>query len=95
MEWVKVAGQEMDLALLWWQVPYGNMSLTDELYAYRDVRVDYFFDHPEEFAELGSVGIVFGSGLRGMTTAETDGGNFLRRSADYYAGNRPLLGGSI
>jgi hypothetical protein len=94
MEWVKVVGQEMDLAPLWWQVPYGNMSLTDEPYAYRDVRVDYFFDHPEEFAELGSLGIVFGSGLREMTTAETDGGNFLKRSADYYTGNRPLLGGS-
>ncbi|MCP4674124.1 MAG: hypothetical protein GY854_01110 [Deltaproteobacteria bacterium] len=94
IEWVQVVGEEMNLAPLWWQVPYGNMSLSDVTDQYRDVRVDYFFDHPEEFADSGSLGIAFGSGMEGMTTAETDGGNFLTRSADYYAGDRPLLCGS-
>ena len=29
LEWVKVLGEEMDLAPLWWQVPYGHMGLSN------------------------------------------------------------------
>jgi len=91
IEWVRVLGQELELAPLWWQVPYGHVGLADECDAYQDNRVDYFFDHPEEFAAAGSLGIAFGAGATCMTTAETDGGHFLERAGEYLEGSPPAL----
>jgi hypothetical protein len=91
--WVQMLGEAMDLAPLWWQVPYGHMALEDQCDRYRDNRVDYFFDHPEEFAAGGALGIAFGAGAGCMTTAETDDGHFLSRAAAYYQNPRPTLCG--
>ncbi len=94
IEWVGALGEEMGLAPLWWQVPYGHMGLENVCDRYEDNRVDYFFDHPEEFAAAGSLGIVFGAGATCMTTAETDDDHFLTRAAAYYAGSPPMLCGA-
>ncbi|MFC1611702.1 hypothetical protein ACFL6C_12140, partial [Myxococcota bacterium] len=92
--WVKALVDDLRLPHLWWMVPYGHMGLDDQCDRYRDNRVDYFFDHPEEFAATGSLGIAFGPGATCMTTAESDGGNFRDRAADYYGGEQSLLCGS-
>jgi hypothetical protein len=91
--WVGALGDALELAPLWWQVPYGHMGLGNICGEYEDNRVDYFFDHPEEFATGGAIGIAFGAGATCMTTAESDGGHFLSRAADYFeAGGPPLCG---
>ncbi|MCK9463716.1 MAG: hypothetical protein M0R80_29200 [Proteobacteria bacterium] len=89
--WVRALGEALELAPLWWQVPYGHMGLPNECDEYEDNRVDYFFDHPDEFAAAGSLGIAFGAGATCMTTAETDGGHFLTRAAEYFEGDPPAL----
>jgi hypothetical protein len=91
--WVEALGTALDLAPLWWQVPYGNMDLTNVCDAYQDNRVDYVFDHPEEFAAGGALGVAFGAGATCMTTAETDGGHFLDRATAYYEEGGPSLCG--
>jgi hypothetical protein len=89
--WVRRLGEGMDLAPLWWQVPYGHMGLDDTPYHYRDNRVDYFFDRPGEFSAGGAVGIAFGAGADGMTTPATDGGHFVSRAQAYFSGSMPGL----
>ncbi len=83
--WARRLGQSMDLAPLWWQVPYGNMSLENVCNRYQDNRVDYFFDHPGEFAAGGAIGIAFGAGEGCQTTPEFDGGHFVERALGFYA----------
>jgi hypothetical protein len=91
--WVEVLGDALELPPLWWQVPYGNMELSNICDQYQDNRVDYVFDHPEEFATGGALGVAFGAGATCMTTAETDGGHFLDRAVGYFeAGGPPLCG---
>jgi hypothetical protein len=91
--WVETLGLEMGLAPIWWQIPYGHMGLDNVCDSYEDNRVDYFFDHANQFAAAGGLGIAFGAGASCMTTAETDGGYFLGRAADYYRNGPPLLCG--
>jgi hypothetical protein len=91
--WAEALGREMALAQLWWQVPYGHMGLANACDSYEDNRVDYFFGNPNQFAAAGALGIAFGAGASCMTTAETDGGHFLARSADYYSAGPPMLCG--
>lgn len=82
--WVQRLGHCMGLAPLWWQVPYGNMALTDNVcHTYQDNRVDYFFDHPEEFARGEALGIAFGAGEGCQTTPQYDDGHFLTRAGAY------------
>ena len=83
--WVERLGESMSLAPLWWQVPYGNMSLENACHRYQDNRLDYFFDHRSEFAAGGAVGIAFGAGEGCQTTPEHDDGHFVSRALDYYA----------
>jgi hypothetical protein len=67
------------------------MGLDNVCGAYEDNRVDYFFDHAEEFAAAGSLGVAFGAGEGCQTTAESDGGHFLGRAAAYFEGGPPEL----
>jgi hypothetical protein len=89
--WVRALGDALALAPLWWQVPYGHMGLANVCGAYQDNRVDYFFDHPQELAAAGSLGIAFGAGEGCQTTAESDGGHFLAHAAEYFDGDPPAL----
>ncbi len=93
ISWVSTLGDEMGLAPLWWQVPFGHEGLENVCDRYEDNRVDYFFDHPEQFASGGALGIAFGAGAGCMTTPETDDGHFTGRAQGYYASDRPALCG--
>ncbi|RLB65671.1 MAG: hypothetical protein DRI90_01400 [Deltaproteobacteria bacterium] len=93
IEWVDALGNGLDLASLWWQVPYGHMGLPNVCDQYEDNRVDYVFDHPERFAAGGALGVAFGAGAGCMTTPAMDGGHFVNRAAEYYQSERPLLCG--
>ncbi len=91
--WVQHMSETLGLPSLWWQVPYGHLGLPNICDQYEDNRVDYVFDHPEEFAAAGSLGVLFGAGAECMTTPATDGGHFLDRASQWYASERPLLCG--
>ncbi|HUT79008.1 MAG TPA: hypothetical protein VM285_15020, partial [Polyangia bacterium] len=93
LAWTSALGDGLGLAPLWWQVPYGHIGLPDVCDQYQDNRLDYFFDHPGEFADGGAIGVAFGAGAGCMTTAESDGGSFIERAAAYgEAGGPPLCG---
>lgn len=91
--WVAALGAALELPTLWWQVPYGHLGLDDVCDRYQDNRVDYFFDHPGEFAAIGSLGIAFGAGAPCMTTPDSDDGHFIQRATEYFEGARPPLCG--
>jgi hypothetical protein len=93
LSWTSRVAGDLGLPLLWWQVPYGHVGLEDICDRYQDNRVDYFFDHPEEYAAAGALGIAFGAGAGCMTTPATDDGWFVMRASTYLAGpGTPLCG---
>lgn len=93
VDWVADLGDALSLAPLWWQVPYGHMALEDQCDRYTDNRVDYIFDHADEIAAGGAIGVAFGAGASCMTTPDTDDGHFVQRAADYFQNARPPLCG--
>jgi hypothetical protein len=78
--------------LLWWQTPLGVPSDTPggTVYHYRDNRVHYMFAHPQEFVDVGALGIVFSPGQSEQTNITTDGGQFQQACAAYLANPTPL-----
>lgn len=93
IDWAGALGDGLALAPLWWQVPYGHAGLEDVCDRYSDNRVDYVFDHPEEFAAGGALGVAFGAGAGCMTTPDTDDAHFTDRAAQYFTEPRPPLCG--
>ncbi|MFE8601979.1 hypothetical protein [Archangium violaceum] len=88
--WSKALSERLGKPHLWWQLPVGNMSLPGTWERWRDNRLDYFFDHPDQVAAAHGFGMVFGAGMEGQTNPSTDGGHFLRRSKAYFAsGGQP------
>lgn len=80
------------LPVLWWQTP---MGLPSDIPAgspghYRDNRMHYFLNHPEELVAAGGVGVVFSAGLPGQTDITTDGGQFRILSMQYFENPAPL-----
>lgn len=80
------------LPLMWWQMPMGTPSTTPggRPGAYRDNRVTYVFDHPEEFVAAGGLGAMFGPGWERQTDASSDGGQFRARWEAYAGDPTPL-----
>ena len=78
--------------LLWWQTPLGVPSDTPGgvAYHYRDNRVHYMFAHPQEFVDVGALGIVFSPGQSEQTNITTDGGQFQQACVAYMANPTPL-----
>ncbi len=78
--------------MLWWQTPFGVPSATVGGTAghYRDNRVKYIFDHPDEFVAAGGLGAAFGTGSGNQTYIDTDGGQFKAAVAKYFATPTPL-----
>lgn len=74
-------------------MPYGHVGLENVCDRYEDNRVDYFFDHPVQFAQAGALGIAFGAGAGCMTTPATDDGHFVDRASTYLSSVRPPLCG--
>jgi hypothetical protein len=53
-----------------WQIPLGNQyfqTMDNTPHHYQDNRIQYFFDHIEEVARLGVIGLSFNPGLHGQT----------------------------
>ena len=84
--WTKAVAEGVNLPIILWQIPVGNMSLANTTNAWRDNRLDYFFAHMDEVVAAHIVGLFFGAGMGGMTTPETDGGNLVDKTIAYRAG---------
>ncbi len=88
--WSKALSERLGKPHLWWQLPVGNMSLPGTWEKWRDNRLDYFFDHPDQVAAAHGLGMVFGAGAEGQTNPSTDGGHFVRRAKAYFStGGQP------
>lgn len=85
LAWAKTIRDVVARPLLWWQMPLGVPANTAG-YAghYRDNRVRYLFAHPSQFAAVGGIGAVFGTGVGNQTSAQTDGGQFKAAVTGYY-----------
>jgi hypothetical protein len=83
--WAKGVAETTGRPIVWWQIPVGNMSLSNSYQAYKDNRVDYLFAHPDEVAAAHGVGMFFGAGEGQQTTPETDGGNLKSKAKAYAA----------
>jgi hypothetical protein len=84
--WAKALGGAAKKPLLWWQLPVGNMSLTNKTDQWKDNRVDYFMAHMNEVAAAHGIGAAFGAGMGGQTTPSTDGGNLVTKVKAYASG---------
>ena len=69
--------------LAWWQLPIGNMALTNAQNAWHDNRVDYLLTHTGEVVAAHGVLLAFGAGDGAQTTPETDGGNLISKVTAY------------
>ena len=83
--WTKAVAEAMKLPVVLWQIPVGNMKLDNTTDHWTDNRLDYFFAHMDEVVAAHVVGLFFGAGAGGMTTPETDGGNFVAKTSAYRA----------
>ena len=92
LDWARAIHDETGRPLLWWQMPFGVPSSVPggSAGAYRDNRVRYLFDHPDEFVAAGGLGAVFGVGAGNQTYITTDGGQFYDAVHDYFAAPAPL-----
>ena len=86
LTWAKAIAEGVGMPLLWWQVPVGNMNQNDTSDHWKDNRVQYFFDHPAEFAQAHGAGIAFGAGAGGQTLPSSDGGYLVGRATTYLSG---------
>ena len=83
--WAKALAEEAGVGVLWWQLPVGNMSLSNTTNAWKDNRVDYFFGHAADLASSHSIAMAFGAGDGKQTTPESDGGNLVSKLNAYAA----------
>jgi hypothetical protein len=73
-----------------WQLPLGNTTLTEMFAHYSDNRLQWWFedpsgDHLRATRDAGVIGLLFGGGAPGTTSAQTDGGLFYRLARRYDA----------
>jgi hypothetical protein len=78
-----------------WQLPLGNTRLNNTWTHYRDNRVQWWLDDPagrhlRATRNAGVIGLLFGGGASGTTSANTDGGLFYRVARNYEAHPSPL-----
>jgi hypothetical protein len=71
-----------------WQLPLGNTFLNDTWDHYRDTRVQWWLAdrtgaHLRATRDAGVIGLLFGGGAAGTTSAGTDGGLFNRLARSY------------
>ena len=84
-------------AVVLWQLPLGDTHLSNTWGHYRDNRLQWWLDDPSRAhlratRDAGVVGLLFGGGATGTTSAQSDGGFFYRLARRYES--HPLsLGG--
>jgi hypothetical protein len=86
--WAKALAEKVGRPIVWWQLPVGNMTLSNTANAWKDNRLDYFFDHMSEVAAAHGIAAAFGAGDGNQTTPETDGGHLISRVKSYAAAGR-------
>lgn len=79
----KAMAETVGKPVVLWQIPLGNMALDNTLNHYRDDKVDWFFGHMDQVADAHIAALLFGAGHHEQTAAETDGGNFVRKTIQY------------
>jgi hypothetical protein len=72
-----------------WQVPLGNSNQDNSNKHWRDDKVETLLGDPkrkwlERYAGAGVIAFIFGAGIEGGTTDESDGGLFHRLAKRYY-----------
>ena len=84
--WAKTVHERTGLPVLWWQTPLGVPSDKPggTSKKYRDNRVKYFFEHPDEIVAAGGFGMAFGTGAPNQTDVTTDDGQFANAVTKYY-----------
>ena len=90
-QWASALAEQVGKPVLWWQLPVGNMGLSDTTGHWKDNRVDYFFAHPDEVAAAHGIGMAFGAGATGQTTPSTDNGNLIAKAQAYAAAGGQAL----
>jgi hypothetical protein len=78
--WSRAVADSSGKPILWWQIPVGNMRLSNTTNAWNDNKVDYFIDHPDRVAASGAIEMAFGAGASDQTTPETDNGTLIQRA---------------
>ncbi len=78
-----------------WQLPLGNTFLNNTWDHFRDNRVQWWLGrdgraHLQATAAAGVIGLLFGGGASGTTSAQTDGGLFYRLARRYLRHPLPL-----
>ncbi|AJQ95565.1 hypothetical Protein YC6258_03529 [Gynuella sunshinyii YC6258] len=74
-----------------WQIPVGNWSQNNTYQHYQDDKVDYFFSHMDQVADAHIVALLFGAGSDQTTSPETDGGNLIWKTINYWkSGGTPI-----
>ncbi|MEV3852983.1 RICIN domain-containing protein [Streptomyces sp. NPDC050095] len=87
----KTMAESVGKPVVLWQIPVGNMAQNNTLNHYKDDKVDWFFGHMDQVAKAHIAGLLFGPGQQEQTTAETDGGNLIRKTIAYHnSGGTPL-----
>jgi hypothetical protein len=82
-------------AVVLWQLPLGNTMLNNTWGHYRDNRVQWWLGeesgpHLRATRDAGVIGLLFGAGAAGTTSAQTDGGLFYRLARRYESHPLPL-----
>jgi hypothetical protein len=77
-------------AVVLWQLPLGNTALNNTWTHFRDNRVQWWLGDPSgphlrATRDAGVIGLLFGGGAAGTTSAGTDGGLFYRLARGYEA----------
>jgi hypothetical protein len=83
-------------AVVLWQLPLGNTALPDVWGRFKDDRLQWWLGDPSgrhlrATRDAGVVGLLFGGGAAGTTSADTDGGLFYRLARRYEAHPLPLM----
>ena len=88
---VKTITEGVGKPMVIWQIPLGNMEQNNTKDHYQDNKVDYLFTHINEVADAHVAALMFGAGWGEQTTPETDGGNLINKTINYWkSGGTPL-----
>jgi hypothetical protein len=80
----KTMAETVGKPMVLWQIPVGNMAQNNTLNHYQDDKVDYLFSHMDQVADAHIVALLFGAGHGEQTSAETDGGNLINKTINYW-----------
>lgn len=84
--WARTLTAALRRPAIAWQIPVGNMALSNTAGKWQDNRVDYLLTHAADVSAAHIVALAFGAGAPDQTTPDSDGGNFTTRVKAYQTG---------